>query len=120
MYKGLLVYKHFKVLMCYKPSGKDDVNATLLCRSRISLVLDAEPTGFAWMAHGCSMMATWRLVDRTSGCYMVPGCFLETGNILCGLVNFCPSQINARVVVLCCGNVNTGDPDDSALNLSAF
>jgi hypothetical protein len=92
--------------MCYEPSGKDDVNVTLLCR--ISLAFDAEPTGFAWTGHWCSMMATWSLVDRTSGCYMVPGCFLKTGNILCGLVNFCPSQINVRVVLLLCDNVNTG------------
>ena len=93
MFKGLLVYKHLKVLMCYEPSGKDDVNA--------------KPTGFAWTGHWCSLMATWSLVDRTSGCYMVPGCFLKTGNILCGVVNFCPSQINVRVVVLWYDNVNT-------------
>lgn len=83
MYKGLLVYKHFKVLMCYKPGGKDDVNVTLLCP--IGLALDAEPTGFAWTGHWCIMMATWSLVDGTSGCYMVPSCYQKTGNICAAL-----------------------------------
>jgi hypothetical protein len=54
-----------------------------------------------WFLHGrtgrgCKhMMATCCLVVRTSGCYMVPGCFLETGNICSSPVDFCLPQLTS-------------------------
>jgi hypothetical protein len=44
-------------------------------------------TDFPWPDLGYRM-AVYRLVDRKSGCFMVTGCFLLTGNACSGAVKF--------------------------------